>query len=1664
MDCSQALSQRQPTNQEENERAADLNGNPNPKNDESPGKDALHQQQEETTGEPEDNNFNPRGKRPLLQRGPEPPRRAEENRSRRAETQKLHQKRLPPLPIDDYKVVIRPRDGLNLGAWSTDKLTRAILVAAKLSSTETADSTIRIRRDQNLAIISTPSLFTSSRIQPILALTLETRQYEVTAYLAVPDNSCRGIISGVDTRPTAEILTEELRAPGTNILYSRMMGQTNTAIITFEELKVPHYVYLSGGEYPCRPYQPRKQICGVCLGLGHRTDVCPQPERSRCTTCGTPGGAMEDHQCKPHCVNCGGEHPAVDPRCPARQRGSYNKKHVQQHQQMQGRQKSPLPPPPPPPRNADPQWPKLPSKTWEDPNPFIFLADSTPQDCHVPSPPTERPKHVGRNKSRSSSRSQSRPRTYGESQRTDQRGKQKPTLPRDDRNETKVSWAAQPSNPPYVPKLADTPSLHAPEPDPIRDTITMRTIMTATDTQTIAQPDSDTFANTKEHFALSLQNFRREIQEELRNFREEIRALTRQPIEELKEALRLTPREEKLAPAEKIRQEITQDIQEMKQQIIQQIALQLPHAALTDPRIKLSQAEPNLPLHTDTHGERDHREARRVYTLTTDRRPKPPVPLLTNTKTNTREQNKKHSPPTAPVISTRIWQWNCRGYRRKRGALTQYLSTHTQRPDAIAIQETNCAPNLSGYETYVQNTIHGDTPRVATLVAKHIPVIEHTMDRNKRGGTSLFILNIYSPPKSGKKDTFDNIFHDTIRIARPRENTFLIVRDFDAAHPAWGYEHETVKGRKLATTISRNQPTLLTEPDQPTRLGNSVNHDTSPDLTLVRAQKPCTWTNLQENLGSDHYILETEIQTQIGRGHGRTQRLINWDAFRQLRPPPEGETAEAHPPLAQWIQELKNDIDKVTTQVKTTSAAPVIDPHLLHLWEARRGLTRRWRTRKHNQKLRKRIAEITLKAEQYAEELTQTNWYKLCDQLQGTLGTKRTWTLLRSLIDPTKTRAVTSHAITKLLHRETRKENELWDALRERYIATGPKPKYSSYPHEEATHPLGTDITESEVRSALTNLTRSTTLGKDSITYKMLKNLDDGSITALTAYFNEAWNTGTLAQEWRHADITLIPKPGKPLSLENLRPISLTSCIGKLLEHIVLKRLQPHLEAINFFADTMFGYRKNLSTQDILLQLKEDILDHPGRAQTRAVLALDLKGAFDNVSHDTILEGLARSHCGKKTYEYIRAFLSNRTATLGIGDHRSDPILLTGKGTPQGSIQDNLQEAVDTTQKFAIAAGLSCAAEKSELLLIRGARKTNERNKTTDEITIHLEGTPIPKTDRLRIFGLHLQANAKATHTVQLLKKQCIQIAHLIRRVANKRGGLKETDTIRVVQALLISRIVYHAPYHKLNRTELNRLNIILRTAIKTALGLPPYTSTQRLLQLGLHNTIEELIEAHTTGKRTQHTIKVGPAPPAITARIRVMPLPRNMHPELNAGRRAARTRPMYLLHRRGRISRTTQIYEHSRLRFKRSEQDNGLPSRQAPHHHLGRAPLLTYNDVTEYYRSHRRALPPPHKTLTRQEEIAWRLLQTHTYPNLFHKQRFFPTRYPDICPGCQSPQPTLYHSTWTCPTPLGNGIKPIPHPTFSSWEAALSSTVPDDQRRLIERAKRIAEANGALD
>lgn len=110
---------------------------------------------------------------------------------------------------------------------------------------------------------------------------------------------------------------------------------------------------------------------------------------------------------------------------------------------------------------------------------------------------------------------------------------------------------------------------------------------------------------------------------------------------------------------------------------------------------------------------------------------------------------------------------------------------------------------------------------------------------------------------------------------------------------------------------------------------------------------------------------------------------------------------------------------------------------------------------------------------------------------------------------------------------------------------------YAGLPNPE----LGAPFIISEIETVVRNLTRNTTPGKDPITNKYLRNLAIPALEAVLEYINSQWQAGTLPALWRHAHITLIPKPNKPLTSGNLRPISLTSCAGKLYEHLIHNRL-----------------------------------------------------------------------------------------------------------------------------------------------------------------------------------------------------------------------------------------------------------------------------------------------------------------------------------------------------------------------------------------------------------------------------------------------------------------------------------------------------------------------------
>ncbi|KAH7945866.1 hypothetical protein HPB49_016620 [Dermacentor silvarum] len=123
-----------------------------------------------------------------------------------------------------------------------------------------------------------------------------------------------------------------------------------------------------------------------------------------------------------------------------------------------------------------------------------------------------------------------------------------------------------------------------------------------------------------------------------------------------------------------------------------------------------------------------------------------------------------------------------------------------------------------------------------------------------------------------------------------------------------------------------------------------------------------------------------------------------------------------------------------TRVIQTTQAAPAVDPHLLHLWDARRGLLHTWRRHKLNRKLKARIAALTEEAAAYAAHLNDTNWVETCTKAAGQMGSRWTWRLFRSLLDPSSTRGETQRQLRRALHGFPGTSAQLADKLRDRYL------------------------------------------------------------------------------------------------------------------------------------------------------------------------------------------------------------------------------------------------------------------------------------------------------------------------------------------------------------------------------------------------------------------------------------------------------------------------------------------------------------------------------------------------------------------------------------------------------------------------------------------------------
>ena len=288
--------------------------------------------------------------------------------------------------------------------------------------------------------------------------------------------------------------------------------------------------------------------------------------------------------------------------------------------------------------------------------------------------------------------------------------------------------------------------------------------------------------------------------------------------------------------------------------------------------------------------------------------------------------------------------------------------------------------------------------------------------------------------------------------------------------------------------------------------------------------------------------------------------------------------------------------------------------------------------------------------------------------------TKTVWSVLNSLCKKTRNRT----EITELLY-----NGELWsnpkdvvNALNDHFASAGTKTQKNI----EATDrdPLVSvtncntklskvHVTDIEIERIVNQLKPKMSSGIDGLSNDFLKKIFVSIRVPLTDVITKSLRDGIFPSAMKIAKINPLFKGGSNEICDNYRPISLLPVMSKIIEKIVYKRTVFHLNENNLIYCKQFGFRKNHGTSDAINLLLAEILEKWDKGFSVIGVFIDLRKAFDTVSHQLILSKLSKLGICGDLLSWFQSYLSGRTQFTQLGPVKSLSSDIT-VGVPQGSL------------------------------------------------------------------------------------------------------------------------------------------------------------------------------------------------------------------------------------------------------------------------------------------------------------------------------------------------------------------------------------------------------------
>ena len=161
----------------------------------------------------------------------------------------------------------------------------------------------------------------------------------------------------------------------------------------------------------------------------------------------------------------------------------------------------------------------------------------------------------------------------------------------------------------------------------------------------------------------------------------------------------------------------------------------------------------------------------------------------------------------------------------------------------------------------------------------------------------------------------------------------------------------------------------------------------------------------------------------------------------------------------------------------------------------------------------------------------------------------------------------------------------------------------------------------------------------------------------------------------------IVPLPKKPgaTKLKDIRPIALTSILGKCFERVISRQITASVS--NSLDHLQFAYKCQRGTDDATVSMFHTLSKHlqvppPHLART---LFIDFISAFNSMQIHILLQSLIDIGVNVGISHLLRDFLSDRPQQVLVNNTWSD-ITVLNTGVPQGTILSPLLFSIYTNK------------------------------------------------------------------------------------------------------------------------------------------------------------------------------------------------------------------------------------------------------------------------------------------------------------------------------------------------------------------------------------------------